>query len=242
MNKKIQNISKNILLKNNNIRNLMKKKRIDFFNQENKVKNISKNNSLLYDEYSKKCQEFVLNSNIWKKSKNIALYLPVNNEVDTHILIKNAYQESKNIYFPRCLSEKEAEKKGIMEFVLIDESIFDTAFEIASYGILEPIKELQSVALPEKTLVILPCLVYNMQGFRLGYGGGYYDRLLAKNFTQSHSLSHSLQANSYHYYEALLLAFSFQENTAEETSFIPQCWDIPVQFISTERGFLCCNT
>ncbi len=192
------------------IRSSMRKKREDFFNSKN------------YKNFSTLIQERIISSNIWQESQDIALYIPFRGEVDSALLIENAYYQNKNIYFPRCLDDK---KKGEMVFIKIDKENFASSFFSGAYGIQEPKKELAPSCLPKKTLVILPCLAYNKNGYRLGYGGGYYDRLLAKNAKEN-------------YYTALLLAFSFQE----ESTIIPQTWDMPVQYISNEKELICCLT
>jgi 5-formyltetrahydrofolate cyclo-ligase len=49
-----------------------------------------------------------------------------------------------------------------------------------SYGMLEPDPALPEVTAEEADLIIVPGLAYTRRGHRLGYGGGYYDRLLAE--------------------------------------------------------------
>ncbi len=191
---------------NKEIRNTFRNKRNSFYNSSE------------YKSFSLFAQENILQSSLWQNSNNIALYLPFRGEVDTEILIKQAYQEKKNLYFPRCIED------NTIEFIKISKKDFSHSFESGAFGIKEPKKELLPSQLPEKSLVILPCLAYNKNGFRLGYGGGYYDRLLAKNKEEKD------------FYTALLLAFSFQENSLIK----PQSWDIPVQYISNEKEFLCC--
>ncbi len=194
---------------NNVIRKEMRNKRMLFYS-----------NSHEYECFSKSCQVLVLSSNVWNEAKNIALYLPFRGEVDTHILIDSAYSQSKNLYFPRCLPTIEEQSAGKMDFVQISKSDYITSFESGSYGILEPKTLIPSIQLPKNTLVILPCLAYNLEGFRLGYGGGYYDRLLANKE-----------------YLSMILCFSFQYNP----QVIPQSWDIPVNYIANEKEIICSN-
>ncbi len=181
-------------------------------------------NSSLHEQFSKSAQLHIINSDIWKHSEHIALYRSFRGEVETNLLIESGYLESKKIYFPRCNNPKI--DNGKMEFIEISQNNFSTSFTSGNYGILEPNLSLESSILPKATLVILPCLAYNKQGYRLGYGGGYYDRLLAINTNYS-----KLEA----YYIPLILAFSFQENS----SFISNSWDIPANYIANEKEIIC---
>ena len=93
-------------------------------------------------------------------------------EVDTLRLIKRAFADGKRVAVPRCFP-----KTMGMEF-----------YEIASagdlvpgcYGVLEPVAERCRPARScTGALCIVPGLSFDSQGYRLGYGKGYYDRFLA---------------------------------------------------------------
>jgi 5-formyltetrahydrofolate cyclo-ligase len=56
-------------------------------------------------------------------------------------------------------------------------------FKLNKYGIKEPLKDQASLLIPvkqERTLILVPALAVDREGHRLGYGGGFYDRFLAK--------------------------------------------------------------
>ena len=55
----------------------------------------------------------------------------------------------------------------------------DCAMDRTSFGILEPTLDCPLVDKSQVDLVIVPALCYDRKGFRLGYGGGHYDRWLA---------------------------------------------------------------
>jgi 5-formyltetrahydrofolate cyclo-ligase len=89
------------------------------------------------------------------------------------------------------------------------------------YGMLEPDPALPEVAVEEANLIIVPALGYTRQGYRLGYGGGYYDRLLASGRTPTVGVC----------FEALLL---------EDMPLTAH--DLPVDHVVTEvRGVLACR-
>ncbi len=200
----------NSLSTNKQIREEMRKKRLLFYKQHEE-----------YTELSRKCQVQLLESELWKNIQNLAIYMPFRGEVDTSLLIEDAYKTNKNIYFPRCLSFLESGEYGKMEFVCIKKENFNEAFQEGYFGILEPKNAFSAVTVPENTLVIMPCLAYNSEGYRLGYGGGFYDRFLSKGN-----------------YIPLSLVFLFQHTDEIEVKH----WDIPLKYLVNEENFICCNS
>lgn len=94
-------------------------------------------------------------------------------EVDTIALITAALANHKKVAVPRCLPET-----CDMEFYYIT-SMDD--LEKGCFGVLEPVPERCRLVPPGKTgLCIVPGLSFDAQGYRLGYGKGYYDRFLAE--------------------------------------------------------------
>jgi 5-formyltetrahydrofolate cyclo-ligase len=120
-------------------------------------------------------QNHVCASARWTRARSVVLYMPIRGELDTGLLLARAWAESKRVLLPRCV----AGRRGEMELVACA-----GAAELApgSYGILEPLPSLPAIDLedPEQAphLLLAPCLAVDRQGYRLGYGGGYYDRLL----------------------------------------------------------------
>lgn len=107
---------------------------------------------------------------VWKKADQIALTLAQNNELPTQLLIQTALLQKKSVYLPKVAPNHQ------LSFIRIDES---TEYEMHRFGMLEPVGDvLSNVA--ELELVIVPGLAFSSDGHRVGFGGGYYDRLLAK--------------------------------------------------------------
>ena len=99
----------------------------------------------------------------------IFAYYSIGNEVDTHRILKLVEKQRKTVFLPVVLGN------GIMEFALFDR---DGALRSGALHIPEPAEEAVR-AIPRKGDVILvPALCYDSSRYRLGQGGGYYDRFL----------------------------------------------------------------
>ncbi|MFA5524416.1 MAG: 5-formyltetrahydrofolate cyclo-ligase [Tissierellales bacterium] len=110
----------------------------------------------------------------YKNSKYIMCYIDFRNEVRTEGIIKTALKEDKNIIIPISV----VETKQLILSQLLD---YDKELESGTYGILEPKKEFIRVVNPELVdLVIMPGVAFDRRGYRIGYGGGYYDRFLTR--------------------------------------------------------------
>nr|HIK01166.1 5-formyltetrahydrofolate cyclo-ligase [Candidatus Undinarchaeales archaeon ERR594346 U_76725] len=110
----------------------------------------------------------------FSKASKIMLYSSKDSEVDTASIIRSCIQSEKEVYLPRTDI-----KSRKMEAVLISE--FPEDVEIASFGLLEPKKDLNATEnLREIDLVIVPGVAFDERGNRLGYGFGFYDRFLTE--------------------------------------------------------------
>lgn len=106
-------------------------------------------------------------------SDNLLLYYPRHDEIDILPLARQAIADGKAVYFPI------SGEKGIMEFRRVTD--LDGDFSPGKFGIREPSVECplldKSVGMGA-ALVIMPALSIDRNGYRLGYGKGYYDRYL----------------------------------------------------------------
>ena len=109
----------------------------------------------------------LLSSAAYQKAQVIATYLSMPHEVATLAFIKQAQLDGKRVLVPKTYGQ------GRMIFVDYDES----HLQKSSFGLLEPMSE-EAVEKTEIDLIHVPGVVFNSQGFRIGYGGGYYDRYL----------------------------------------------------------------
>ena len=131
--------------------------------------------SILSEEYKKeaslKIAEKVFALKEYDEAKVIFIYAGTSNEVDTSIIIKEALSGGKRVALPKIISF------GIMEAWEI-RSMEDTLPE--KHGILEPGPGSRKIPPEDIDLALIPCLAFRKDGYRIGYGGGFYDRFLPK--------------------------------------------------------------
>ena len=105
------------------------------------------------------------------KSRIVLAYVSTPIEVDTSAFIKECFDRNIPVAVPKCTTDS-------MTFMLI--SSFDD-LSTGMYGILEPKEYCRAVTadMYKDSVCIVPALSFNSDGYRLGYGKGYYDRLLS---------------------------------------------------------------
>lgn len=114
----------------------------------------------------------LISSDEFQNSKKIFVYKAVASEVRLDYLIDKATALGKEIYYPLCKGEGE---------MLALKPEAETVWSIGSFGISEPSEAGSGEAKPsELDLIICPLAAFDENGNRIGMGGGYYDRFLAK--------------------------------------------------------------
>ena len=141
--------------------------------------------------------EGLLQHPFYQEANTIATYLSFPHEFQTQGLIEQALKDGKKVLIPKTYP------KGRMDFVVYNpQQLVKTSF-----GLLEPQGDLEVVDASQIDLIHVPGLAFTREGYRIGYGGGYYDRYL-KHFT-GHTLS--------------------TVYPCQIRDFIPEDHDIPVQ-------------
>lgn len=139
--------------------------------QELRKKYLKIRNEVLDKE---KKSEVIMNKIIatsdYKKANVIALYKSFSSEVDTSKIIEHSIKIGKTVVLPKVVG-------NILKFYKI-KSLKDN-FLKSKFGIEEPIEnDLNYIELSSIDLIIVPGLCFDKEKNRLGFGKGYYDRLL----------------------------------------------------------------
>lgn len=105
----------------------------------------------------------------WQSSQVIGVTLSMDLEFSTEKIIEQALKEGKKVGVPKTFP------KGQMDFYYYD---FQEILEPTKFGVLEPIND-KKIDKDSIDLLIVPGVAFNQEGYRVGFGGGFYDRYLA---------------------------------------------------------------
>lgn len=163
-------------------------------------------------------QERLLAQDLWRRARQVLLYMPLRNELDTTLLVRRAWAEGKSVLLPRV----NPQCRGDMCFARCggeDELVS------GGFGLKEPDAERCPALLPDDPafcpeLAVIPGVGFDMTGNRLGFGAGYYDRYLA----------HPAMSGT------VLVGFAHAFQVVPAIPADP--WDRPVHALCTEKEFL----
>ncbi len=145
-----------------------------------------------------------------------ALFLAYGREVDLAALHQELWRQGRPLAVPRT----QGLPAGIMQAVYLRSEDELTRTE---RGIAEPSAAAEPCPPEALAAVLLPGVAFDAQGGRLGQGGGYYDRFLARLSPQT-----------------LLIGVAYDWQLAPT---LPQAaWDRPVQLLATDKRLLDCAT
>jgi len=164
-------------------------------------KNILQKRKLITYKLLKLNSDFIINKIIQKfnlGSKKIGIYFPINNEVN----LINLFNIKNKKFIPFI-------KNNIMFFSEINS--FNKKELIKNKKIIEP-KIKKNILIPE--IIFIPIVAFNENCFRIGYGGGFYDKYLKNKSILK-----------------IGIAFDFQK-----IHFIPEIHDIQLNYIITEKN------
>ena len=165
--------------------------------------------SVLDDRITQK----LLATSEYAEATTVLTYVSVSSEVSTRMFIECALRDGKTVAVPRCLPGH------CLEFVAIASL---EQLVAAPFNLLEPAKELPAVTEDQKnnSICIVPALLVDTKGYRLGYGAGFYDRFLST-------------------YPGKKICLAYQQNLSQ-TMLPHTTFDVAIDLVITESDVLTC--
>ena len=165
--------------------------------------------SVLDDRITQK----LLATSEYVEATTVLTYVSVSSEVSTRMFIESALRDGKTVAVPRCLPGH------CLEFVAITSL---DQLVAAPFNLLEPPKDLSALAEVQMSnaICIVPALLVDTKGYRLGYGAGFYDRFLST-------------------YSGKKICLAYQQNLSKTTRPHTE-FDVPVDMVITESDVLAC--
>ena len=161
----------------------------------------------------KRICECFLNSELYKNARTLLCYAALKDEINTDSIIIRALKDGKKVALPRCL-----DFNGNMDFYYIKSL---SELTEGAFGIREPdIHICGKVKNFTDCVCLVPALAYDKNGYRLGYGKGFYDRFFKKFIIISVGLC---------YNETLSDGLPVEEH------------DEAVDYIATDHEIICLN-
>ncbi|MCS1382091.1 5-formyltetrahydrofolate cyclo-ligase [Lysinibacillus sphaericus] len=181
----------------------------------NKVREaLSNMSATTYREQSFAIARKVLQEPYIIEANTIGITISNKPEVDTIHLIEALWKLGKTVAVPKCNA-----KTREMSFYAIESF---AQLETVYMHLREPIPEISEfVDANEMDIILVPGVVFDTQGYRIGYGGGYYDRYVL------------------HYKKGKLMSVLFDEQLYEQVPV--ETHDYPVDLIITPTKRIDCE-
>ena len=152
----------------------------------------------------------------YNKANNVMLYVSFGTEVMTKPIIDDLLSKGKRVFIPVTVPKTKA-------LIVSELKNYDDDLVVGHFGVMEPKEEaLRPVEPNILDLVIVPGVAFDLKGYRIGYGGGYYDRFIPRLSDKATTVS---------------LAFDIQLIDTVPVSE----YDIAVEYIITENRFIKCK-
>lgn len=123
-----------------------------------------------WESASRAAQQRLTGMDIFIQSRCVALYASIQQEIDTTHLFQVARSLGKKVLFPAVCGNR-------LQFRQVDST---DQLSSGAFGILEPCLLETEHLLEAADLIVVPGVAFDLQGHRIGFGKGYYDRCLSE--------------------------------------------------------------
>jgi 5-formyltetrahydrofolate cyclo-ligase len=155
---------------------------------------------------------YVQDHPFYRCAQQLLFTMPLRNEVDLRPLMEAAWEEGKRVILPGTFPK---ERRLCLYRIEQGERLV-----LGSFGIMEPVRNTEREISPQAVdLALIPGVAFDPQGYRVGYGGGYFDRFFSGPGKDI---------------PALGVAFAFQI----VPTVYPEAHDIPLIGVVTEEGWV----
>ncbi|WP_102345587.1 5-formyltetrahydrofolate cyclo-ligase [Bacillus sp. Marseille-P3661] len=167
----------------------------------------------LHVQWSTQIANHLFNLKEWHEAKTVGITISREKEILTKPIIEEGWKEKKQMAVPKC--HPKIKKMTFREITNFEQ------LEVVYYGLEEPIESITNPIMQENIdLLIIPGLAFDENGYRLGFGGGYYDRYLAG-------------------YNGMTIALAFKPQIVQKIPI--EQHDLPVNLIITNEKVIQCN-
>ncbi len=166
-----------------------------------------------------------VSTSLYKEAECLFVFMSKKNEISTSALIEKAFADKKEIAIPKTVGDN-------LDFYLLSPlKKIDEQVEKGCFDILEPCTFLEKIdqsRLPVQSVFVVPGLAFALDGTRLGYGRGFYDRYIDGVY----------KTNSSVYLPKAIVGFCYDCQVFD--SLPSDDFDVPLTHISTEKRFISC--
>ena len=148
----------------------------------------------------------IISLSSFRFADTVLIYSPIGSEINVNAIALRALELGKKVAFPVC--NKETREMTFKYVSSLDELVS------GAYSIPEPNEDAECFSHLKHSICIVPALSIDKRGFRLGYGGGYYDKFLKK-------------------FDGVVLGVAYDALIAD--TLPTGVYDVPVDVIITER-------
>ena len=166
-------------------------------------------------------------TSFYEEAECLFVFMSKKNEISTSCLIEKAFSDKKAVAIPKTVG-------AALEFYMLDaQKKIEEQVELGCFNVLEPcgfLEKIDQCKLPLESVFVVPGLAFALDGTRLGYGKGFYDRYIDGVYSSNSSV----------YLPKAIIGFCYDCQVFEDLP--SDDYDVPVTHIATEKRFITCES